>query len=353
MSMSATPASPPAPITTFLSLGAGIQSTAILLMSIDGHLPPLEHAIFADTGWEPADVYTHLGRLEPVMAAAGIQLHRVSVGNIRSDALDPEHRFASMPLFVQGEPWTCPECDGSGSVLDPAWKLGDDPDDELMECPRCHGAGGSDGKGMVRRQCTSEYKLKPIKEQARRLLGAPSRTDDNGRVRVGRVPGRPGDRYAINWVGISTDEIGRQRPSDVRYLVRVDPLIDVLDVSRADCIAYLQDRWPHPVPRSACIGCPFHSNLEWRTMRDERPAEWADAVDFDHAIRKGNASRGLTKGTELLGEAFLHADRVPLADANIDRLGRAEKAALQGALFGGAQHGCNPFDCHPAAGGAG
>src|SRR5688572_9056762 len=109
--------------TRVLSLGAGVQSTAILLMSIDGHLPPIEHAIFADTGWEPGAVYEHLGLLSIEMAEADIALHRVTVGNIRADALDPDHRFASMPLFVKGEPWTCPVCEGVGRLPDPAWKL--------------------------------------------------------------------------------------------------------------------------------------------------------------------------------------------------------------------------------------
>ncbi|KKN55324.1 hypothetical protein LCGC14_0583140, partial [marine sediment metagenome] len=40
-----------------LSLGAGVQSTAVLLMSCQGVLPPLDAAVFADTGWEPKAVY--------------------------------------------------------------------------------------------------------------------------------------------------------------------------------------------------------------------------------------------------------------------------------------------------------
>lgn len=44
-----------------LSLGAGVQSTTMLLMAAAGELEPLpELAIFADTGWEPATVYEHL-----------------------------------------------------------------------------------------------------------------------------------------------------------------------------------------------------------------------------------------------------------------------------------------------------
>jgi hypothetical protein len=43
-----------------LNLGAGVQSTTLFLMLIDGDLPPVDYAIFADTGDEPQDVYQHL-----------------------------------------------------------------------------------------------------------------------------------------------------------------------------------------------------------------------------------------------------------------------------------------------------
>ena len=38
-----------------LNLGAGVQSSTVLLMSIHGELPHIDHAIFADTGWEPSN----------------------------------------------------------------------------------------------------------------------------------------------------------------------------------------------------------------------------------------------------------------------------------------------------------
>ena len=45
-----------------LNLGAGVQSTALALMAERGEygLPKPDVAIFADTGWEPSDVYEHL-----------------------------------------------------------------------------------------------------------------------------------------------------------------------------------------------------------------------------------------------------------------------------------------------------
>lgn len=43
-----------------LSLGAGVQCTALLLMSVKGEIERLDWANFADTGWEPAADYAHL-----------------------------------------------------------------------------------------------------------------------------------------------------------------------------------------------------------------------------------------------------------------------------------------------------
>ena len=86
----------------FLSLGAGLQSSAIVLLAARGEIAPFDLAVFADTGWEPAAVYRQLDRLTAIAATAGMPVVRVSTGNIRADALDPAHRFASMPLFTLG-----------------------------------------------------------------------------------------------------------------------------------------------------------------------------------------------------------------------------------------------------------
>lgn len=288
----------PTPDITALSLGAGVQSTTLGLLAIDGHLPKPDVAIFADTGWEPAAVYAQVDRIAAELEAAGIAFHRVSKGNLRRDAIDPEHRYASIPYFVRN------------------------PD-------------GSDGMG--RRQCTSEYKLSPITRRIRELLGAAP--PNYRRVPKGRI--------AEQWVGFSTDEViraNRRKDSQgVQYLTTRYPLLD-LGMSRDDCMKYLTERgWGNTV-KSACIGCPFHGNRQWRDLRDNHPEEWADAVEFDAAIRKGG-SRGLP----LNGEAFLHRSRVPLDLAPIDRLTAREFADSEPSLLDlieeGDADGCSPYGC--------
>lgn len=278
------------PTIRVLSLGAGVQSTVLALMACDGTLPGLDAAAFADTSWEPPAVYEQVDRLATELARVDIPLHRVSSGNLRADTLDPDHRFVSVPWFVRN-------ADG--------------------------------GEGMGRRQCTSEYKLKPIKVKVRELLGYPHPTPV------------PRDVYAEQWIGFSTDEIHPVRDRlDVNYSRPRYPLLD-LGMSRKDCQRWLERAgWGHTA-KSACIGCPFHGNAQWRELRDNHPEQWADAVDFDRRIRKGGAS-----ANPLDGEAFLHRSRVPLDLAPIDRVTRAEYADMQLDLFeDGDPDGCSPYGC--------
>lgn len=199
-----------------------------------------------------------------------------------------------------------------------------------------------DGKqGMTRRQCTGEYKIKPIKRQVRELLGYP-------------YPRRvPKDVFVEQWVGISTDEFHRAKDADVRYMRNRHPLID-LGWSRSDCLRYLTSLGLADTPKSACLGCPFHGNAQWRHIRDTSPEEWRDVVEFDAAIRAGNA-RANAGGNRLLGQAFLHRSRVPLSEAPIDYVTAAEWAARQQEiddrtavveeLENGVVDGCSPWAC--------
>jgi hypothetical protein len=345
-----------------LSLGAGVQSTTLLMLAAEGRIGPLDGAIFADTGWEPAAVYEHLDRLEREIAQpAGIPIHRVSVGNIRNDALDPAHRFASMPLYVYGLPKTVrdpletADCDCQWVGLD---------EDDLVEnggtlpapapCLKCGNTGTvvtrwgeprvERSLGMIRRQCTSEYKLKPIKRKVRELLGAPHPTPV------------PKGVFVETWIGISVDEIDRAKDSDVGYMRNAFPLLD-LGWRRTDCERYLRRNGFGATPKSACIGCPFHGNRQWREMRDEHPEEFADAVAFDAAIRAGNA-RANEDGSPLLGEAFLHRSRLPLDQAPIDRVTSHEWRSRQTDIFDaiadaedeeGDPDGCSPWTCRSGA----
>lgn len=208
-----------------LSLGAGVQSSTLLLMAVHGELQ-IDRAIFADTQWEPREVYDWLGEtLMPIAERAGIPIDIVGRGDIRADALagKPE---SWMPLHIinkKGEP------------------------------------------GLAKRQCTKNYKLVPIRRRIRELIG------------------RKKAAAATAVIGISRDEAHRAKPSGVAWLTNEYPLIE-RRMTRTDCLKWMSDHGYEKPPKSSCIGCPYKGNAQWRELR-ERPDEWADAVAFDASMR--------------------------------------------------------------------
>tara|TARA_R100000426_G_C4742844_1_gene80276 strand:+ start:91 stop:387 length:297 start_codon:yes stop_codon:yes gene_type:complete len=71
--------------------------------------------------------------------------------------------------------------------------------------------------------------------------------------------------------------------------------------------------YPEP-PRSACYYCPFHSDEEWRNLRDKDPKNFAKAIDFDKDIRKA-----FKKSNEQMRmEVYLHSSCKPLSEVDFD-----------------------------------
>ncbi|MGA0531280.1 hypothetical protein [Hansschlegelia sp. KR7-227] len=273
-----------------LSLGAGVQSTTLALMAAHGEIGPMpDCAIFADTGWEPQAVYEHLAWLRSPNVLP-FPVHLVSAGDLRADLLAGAQgdRWASIPAFTRN-------VTPAGTEL-PVYD--EDENGELVIVGSRILQTDRVGVGMIRRQCTGDYKITPIRRKVREMLGLTRR----------RSPSSP---IAEQWIGISLDEALRMKPSFEPWQINRWPLIE-LGITRLDCLHWLaRNDYPVP-PKSACIGCPFHSDDHWRQMRDHDSAAWTDAVNVDHAIRTG--FRGIR------GQVYLHRSAVPfdLADLSTE-----------------------------------
>lgn len=305
-----------------LNFGCGTQSTYLLFLIDRGELPPVRAAVFSDLGWEPDDVYRHLDRCQKVIKNVPIIV--LKVGNIRKDALrsavrgvniengpkpDGVDRWASMPLYTRRE-WMPNECDLfkeiflSGPKPDPdEWSLFPNLLDfnqgnlrQMAELTRLHRGLTVVHQGMIRRQCTAEYKIDPITKWIREnIIGLAYRQRAPKEVAVDRV------------MGISFDERTRMTDSREVWARNSYPLVE-MKLTRDMVIERASKLFPGWVlPRSACLGCPYHSNAEWRTIRDN-PAEWADVVEFDAAIRNCGGLRG---------QMFLHRDCQPLDEVDL------------------------------------
>lgn len=109
-------------------------------------------------------------------------------------------------------------------------------------------------KSIGKRQCTSNWKIVPLIRKAREILGFTGK-----RVRENSV---------TFWIGISLDEVHRIKPSREPWIQNRWPLIEKR-MTRADCLQWMSDHnFPKP-PRSACVFCPYHSDAEWREIRQD------------------------------------------------------------------------------------
>ena len=105
-------------------------------------------------------------------------------------------------------------------------------------------------------------------------------------------------------MGISTDEIQRAKDNFLPYVHNKFPLLD-LGMSRQDCLDWMTDKGYELPERSACIGCPYHDNIEWLYLKENHPEEFMDAVEFEEQ------AQARFKGT-YRGTIFLHPSCKPL-----------------------------------------
>jgi hypothetical protein len=254
-----------------LNLGAGVQSSAILLMACEGELPKPDVALFADTGEEPASVYTWMEQtLRPAASAAGIPIEVVHPHSATSQ--DRPTKLGDIPAYVAGP-------NGRGSLLP--------------------------------RQCTGDWKIAPLDRRVKELLG------------LGRAQRWPKDLRIETWLGISGDETQRMKHSTDVWRRYWHPLVETAwtdgkaprwrapPLRRNDCLAWMLEHGYGEAPRSACTFCPFHSDHEWRRLQEEEPAAFAHAVAADAMLR--------THPTRHTGEMFVHRSLRPLSAIDFTR----------------------------------
>lgn len=144
-----------------------------------------------------------------------------------------------------------------------------------------------DGRGRMPTYCSSEWKQYPVQRWLR------SR----------------GVKAADLWLGISTDEAHRMKPSRVKWLTHRYPLIEDVPMSRARCVALVESMgWPTP-PKSRCWMCPHQSGREWQEVRDSE--HWRDALALDASIQERDQDAWLHRACKSLPAAVAVADQQP------------------------------------------
>lgn len=231
-------------------------------MSSTGFIDRVDHAIFADPGMENPKTYVYLEKMmEWQKANNGIPIHWDKSKNLYKDLLSSAYstgqRFASIPAY----------------------------------------AGTT---GLLRRQCTKEYKIEVVIKKVRELHGLKPRQWM-----------KPTDM----WIGISTDEASRSRDSRFYNIVNKYPLLDMM-YSRSDCVKWLTENGFEVPPRSACESCPYHSDYEWKRIKQDSE-RWEKVCEVDNIIRD-SSKRGIKEPVYLhrslkpINEVYFQEDQTDL-----------------------------------------
>ena len=251
-----------------LSLGAGVQSSTLALMIEKGQVPMVDAAIFADVKGEPSAVYKHLDWLEKQLS---YPVYRVTWRDLKQDILDAaegKYKAFTAPFFTS------------------------------------HPITGK--KKMLRRQCTFMYKINPVGQKVRGLLG----------LKKGEK--RKKDTRVEMLMGISKDEVFRMKTNRIPYITNMYPLVD-MNITRSNCLEWMSKYgYPKP-PRSACTFCPYHSNEEWREIKKNKE-EWSEVIAMDKAIRHQERHKDKFKNSkEVLDELYLHREGIPIDEVDFNK----------------------------------
>lgn len=218
------------------SFGSGVQSTAIILLikyesakflESVGHLPDI--AIFADTGAEKA---SSLKNLEYWRKNSPIPLYRVK--NWKRNALNSNK---DIPVFFKGG-------------------------------------------GAMQRQCTFEWKIKPLDLAIRKLY-----------------PKKSIKKPVAKWLGLSCDEITRIKESRTKSIKHIYPLIE-LGLNRQDCYAIL-DKYGIKATKSSCWMCPYQKKSWYRNPEIDKAIAYEKKMQANYTYRE---------------KPYLHPFAIPLGE---------------------------------------
>ena len=271
-----------------ISLGVGVQSSGLYYMSSKNEIERCDYAIFSDTGGEKTKTLQYYDLLFEWMSKNnGIPLYKANYKNLKADLLNQtnssNNRFAPIPAFTLN----------NGKV------------------------------GMLRRQCTNEYKIAQVTKKYREILNI-----GNKRFPITEI-----------FIGITLDEVHRMTIPQEKWKIHVYPFcgykvypdgncvrINSKIMSRNDIFNWYHNQGLSIPEKSSCVFCPFQSDQNWLRLKQMSPEDFKEAVKVDKAIRDSSK-----KGIK--APIYLHDSIKPLDEVNFNE--------NQGTLWGNCTDYCD------------
>lgn len=150
--------------------------------------------------------------------------------------------------------------------------------------------------GKLPTYCSKEWKAKVV----RRHIGGAEAYPDG----------------VIMWLGMSTNEIERMKPADVKWIEHQWPLCDMptkagygIRMNRIECRKLILDfGWSDP-PSSACVWCPNLDNPQWQRMKMYAPQD----------LKRASQVQELIHAQDKRGGVWLHKERKPIEDVDFSK----------------------------------
>lgn len=233
-----------------LSFGAGMQSTALALMSCENAMisdsppnpavPIYDLVIYCDLGMEPPWVYKQMEFVRDACEKAGIRFEKLDT-----------HLYEHL-MTNYGERRT---------VSIPWWTV--NPDD------------GKKGK-VSRRFCTLDFKTAKISKFIKHeVLG----------YRKFQRKMNPADLKGHEMhLGFSAEEKKRCKENPHPFFVNRFPLVD-MGWTRAESYRYCLDVWGIDLKASACSFCPYHTNYFFNHLKEEYNEHYQQLLEVDHLLQ--------------------------------------------------------------------
>lgn len=230
-----------------LSCGAGMQSTALALMSCENkrdgikykEVPIYDAIIYCDLGHEPQWVYKQVNFIKEKCEVAKIPFYILNT-HLYQDYIDNfgKKRVVSIPF------WTIDE---------------------------------NGKKGKMMRNCTLDYKINEIIKFVRRNIL---------QYKKGQRTKKEDLKAHEMHLGFSCEEQKRCKDNPHKMFVNKFPLVE-MGLSRADNYKYILEVWGLDTKASACNICPFHTNYFFQYLRDNYKEDYQELIKFDELLEKG------------------------------------------------------------------
>lgn len=230
-----------------LSMGSGMQSTALCLMSCENAMSPenpphpkvpiYDAVIFCDLGFEPPWVLSQTLFAKEACDKAGI-FFKILQTPLYSDFMRNygQRRTISIPW------WTTEQ--------------------------------GTGHKSRMPRNCTLDYKVERISQYIRwELLGYKK----GQRLKAEDV------KAHYMHMGFSWEERKRCKENPNRMFINRYPLVD-MQWERKDSYAYILETWGLETKASACSFCPYHQNYFFQHLKETDQEQWRQLLQMDNLL---------------------------------------------------------------------